>query len=64
MVDGNARAGPEIALKRPVALRHDLSQRQIDILLAGGIINWLRAHLGSQAASAPRQETAALVNPG
>jgi aconitate hydratase len=25
-----------------IALRHDLSQRQIDLLLAGGVINWLR----------------------
>ena len=50
--------------ERAVALRHDLSQRQIDILLAGGIINWLRTHLGTQAASAPREETAAVVNPG
>jgi aconitate hydratase len=26
-----------------IALRHDLSKRQIDLLLAGGVINWLRA---------------------
>jgi aconitate hydratase len=25
-----------------IALRHDLSQRQIELLLAGGVINWLR----------------------
>ena len=25
-----------------IALRHDLSQRQIDLLLAGSVINWLR----------------------
>jgi len=25
-----------------IALRHDLSERQIDLLLAGGVINWLR----------------------
>jgi aconitate hydratase len=25
-----------------IALRHDLSPRQIDLLLAGGVINWLR----------------------
>ena len=26
----------------PVTLRHELSERQIDLLLAGGVINWLR----------------------
>ncbi len=25
-----------------IALRHDLSGRQIELLLAGGVINWLR----------------------
>jgi hypothetical protein len=25
-------------------LRHDLSARQVDLLLAGGVINWLRDH--------------------
>jgi aconitate hydratase len=25
-----------------IALRHDLSERQIDLLLAGGVVNWLR----------------------
>jgi aconitate hydratase len=32
-----------VAGKAPIALRHDLSPRQIDLLLAGGVINWLRS---------------------
>jgi aconitate hydratase len=37
------RVGAELAGKRVrIALRHDLSPRQIDLLLAGGVINWLR----------------------
>ena len=27
-----------------IVLRHDLSPRQVDLLLAGGVINWLRDH--------------------
>jgi aconitate hydratase len=33
----------EVAGKAQIALRHDLSRRQIDLLLAGGVINWLRS---------------------
>ena len=29
-----------------LTLRHDLSERQIDLLLAGGVINWLRSRGG------------------
>jgi hypothetical protein len=29
---------------RPIVLRHDLSARQVDLLLAGGVINLLRDH--------------------
>jgi aconitate hydratase len=28
--------------REPVKLRHSLSPRQIEVLLAGGVINWLR----------------------
>ncbi|MCS5711612.1 aconitate hydratase [Candidatus Berkiella aquae] len=28
--------------KEPITLRHDLSSRQVDILIAGGLINWAR----------------------
>ena len=31
--------------RRTIALRHDLSPRQVDLLLAGGVINWLRKRL-------------------
>ena len=32
---------------KPLALRHGLSARQIDLVLRGGIINWLRERVGS-----------------
>ena len=32
---------------KPLALRHGLSARQIDLLLRGGVINWLRERIGS-----------------
>jgi hypothetical protein len=31
-------------------VRHDLSPRQIDVLLAGGAIPWMRRRIHSQAA--------------
>jgi aconitate hydratase len=33
--------------ERRVALRHDLSPRQVDLMLAGGVINWLRQRLAA-----------------
>ncbi|HYI83799.1 MAG TPA: aconitate hydratase [Acetobacteraceae bacterium] len=33
--------------RRTVCLRHDLSPRQVDLLLAGGVINWLRTRLAA-----------------
>jgi predicted aconitate hydratase len=30
---------------KPIPARHDLSARQLEILLAGGLINWLRARI-------------------
>ena len=33
--------------RRTIALRHDLSPRQADLLLAGGVINWLRTRLAA-----------------
>jgi hypothetical protein len=41
------RAGHEIRAEvegsdKPIRLRHTLSERQIDVLLAGGAINWRR----------------------
>jgi len=44
------RSGREISARlngqeRVVSLRHDLSPRQVDLLLAGGVINWLRTRL-------------------
>jgi len=40
--------GPELSARiagedRTIALHHDLSPRQLDLLRAGGIINWMRA---------------------
>jgi aconitate hydratase len=37
------RITAEVAGKLQIVLRHDLSPRQIDLVLAGGVINWLRA---------------------
>jgi aconitate hydratase len=34
-----------------IVLRHDLSSRQIDLLLAGGVINWLRDRLSPNLAA-------------
>ena len=44
------RAGPDITAgltssARTIALHHTLSARQLDLLLAGGVINWLRERL-------------------
>jgi aconitate hydratase len=48
-----------------IALRHDLSPRQVDLLLSGGVINWLRERLApSDAASEERGERALVLNPG
>ncbi|MGU3538415.1 aconitate hydratase [Methylobacterium sp. A54F] len=48
------RAGPEIVARLQgggtIGLRHGLSNRQVEVLLAGGVINWLRARLGGEAA--------------
>jgi aconitate hydratase len=33
--------------RRTIALLHDLSPRQVDLLLAGGVINWLRRRLAA-----------------
>ena len=30
-----------------IPLRHDLSPRQVELLLAGGVINWLRERLAA-----------------
>ncbi len=32
--------------KDEIRLAHGLSPRQVEVLLAGGVINWLRARLG------------------
>lgn len=44
------RAGREIAAAaggRMLRLRHDLSPRQLDLLLSGGVINWLRERIAA-----------------
>src|SRR5215212_4728192 len=47
-----------------IALRHDLSPRQVDLLLSGGVINWLRARLASTDLPEERGERALVLNPG
>lgn len=45
------RAGPDIEAAdeagTAIVLQHDLSPRQIDVLLAGGVINWLRQRVAA-----------------
>jgi aconitate hydratase len=50
--------------KGTIALRHDLSRRQVDLLLSGGVINWLRERLAPDDAPEERGERAPLLNPG
>ena len=45
------RAGGELVARlsgqgRELRLRHDLSERQLDVLLVGGVINWVRSRRG------------------
>ncbi len=47
-----------------VALRHDLSPRQVDLLLCGGVINWLRDRLPPEPAEREPGEPALALNPG
>ncbi|HEX2134661.1 MAG TPA: aconitate hydratase [Microvirga sp.] len=61
--------GKEIAAKvnggrSTMALRHDLSSRQIDLLLAGGVINWLRDRLAPDLAEGEPGKPALVLNPG
>ena len=46
---------------RALALRHDLSPRQVGLLLAGGVINWLRSRLGSGRSAGNEGSAPALV---
>ena len=51
-VAGALKAGPEFDVQVEgsgimIRVRHTLSERQIDILLAGGAINWRRERQGS-----------------
>src|SRR3954469_7800595 len=41
-----------------IALRHELSQRQVDLLLSGGVINWLRERLSPDGGLEERGERA------
>jgi len=43
---------------RLIKLRHDLSPRQIDLLLAGGVIDWLKARLKGAGENPVRGEAA------
>jgi aconitate hydratase len=49
---------------RMVTLRHDLSPRQLDLLLAGGVINWLRERLAEPPADFEDGEPAPVIGPG
>lgn len=43
-----------LTLAKQLTLNHGLSRRQIDVVLAGGLIQWMRRRLGG--ASWPTQE--------
>jgi aconitate hydratase len=45
LLEASVKAGQ--GAERRVALCHDLSPRQVDLLLAGGVINWLRQRLAA-----------------
>ncbi|MFN2557106.1 MAG: aconitate hydratase [Nitriliruptorales bacterium] len=50
------QSGPELDMhissrNRTITVRHDLSPRQVDVLLEGGIINWMRTRLSSKEGS-------------
>lgn len=56
-------AGPVIAASinpggRVLQLRHDLSQRQIELLLSGGVINWLRGRTGTPQSGGAARDVA------
>ncbi|HEX4144118.1 MAG TPA: aconitate hydratase [Pirellulales bacterium] len=48
-VGDQIRSGSQVAVTNvtrgtPIATRHQLSERQIDVLLSGGLINWVKQH--------------------
>src|SRR3954471_2439868 len=47
-----------------IALRHDLSPRQVDLLLSGGVINRLRERLAPDDLPEERGERALMLSPG
>jgi aconitate hydratase len=47
-----------------VTLRHELSPRQVDLLLAGGVINWLRQRLAPETAGGEPGARAPVIAPG
>ena len=51
-------AGPEVRLENVTkgyrfSARHELSEREVEVLLAGGLINWVRARLAAGPRSIP-----------
>ncbi len=52
-VHAPVKRGPEVRLRlreagRTLTARHDLSARQVDVLLAGGRIDWIRPRLAAR----------------
>ena len=54
----------EIGRGAPITLRHDLSPRQIDLLLSGGVINWLRERLSPDLGREERGAPAPVLGHG
>lgn len=56
------RSGPEILVRSmtknlAIQARHGLSKRQVDVLLNGGLINWLKTRFGGERAVSRAQAT-------
>jgi aconitate hydratase len=67
-VHAAVRSGRELAATLNgairVTLRHELSPRQVDLLLAGGVINWLRQRLAPETAGGEPGDRAPVIAPG
>ena len=61
---GTKELTAEIGRGAQITLRHDLSPRQIDLLLSGGVINWLRERLSPDLGRGERGEPAPVLGHG
>ena len=60
-ISASLAAGPNVNASvngKPLRLQHDLSPRQIDLLLRGGVINWLRERIASGTSTSSTSKVA------